>query len=82
MRFSIMPTEIFKIVAVAIIAFGLGTTYVNGRQTVEINRLNGQIEQLRNDANQASSKQRNAEDRLKRINQKVEQFYKSFKDGK
>ena len=77
-----MPTEIIKIIGVAIIAFGLGSTFVQGQQTLEINQLNSRISSLEKDLEKAKSDSNNAQAKLAKQNQKIEQFYKSWKEGK
>lgn len=73
-----MPTEIFKIVAVAIIAFGLGTTFLEGRQTLEISNLNNKISQLEKQLSQKEKQLNTAQSKAKTSKQKLQEVLKSW----
>lgn len=71
-----MPLEVLKIVGIAIIAFGLGTSFVQGRQVAEINDLNSRIKQLEKQLSERETQLKTAQNAVKKQNQKVDEFYK------
>lgn len=77
-----MPFEIFKIVAISIIAFGLGTTFVEGHQTLEINSLNNRINQLENKLSEKDKQLITAQAKAQKQHQMIEEFYKKWKQEK
>lgn len=77
-----MEGDFFKVIVGTIIGFGIGSVYVQGSQTLEINRLNGQIQQLEQTISKASASRNQSEEKVKRLNAKVEEFYQQWKGDK
>lgn len=73
-----MPIEIFKIVAVGIIAFGLGSSFVDGRQTLEVSNLNNKISQLEKQLSQKEKQLATAQSKAKNSKQKLQEVLKSW----
>lgn len=71
-----MPIEAIKIIFVGIIAFGIGTLFVEGRQTLKINDLNDRIGNLEKQLAEKDKQLKTAQITLTKQNQKVENFYK------
>lgn len=74
-----MPIEAIKIIFVGIIAFGIGTLFVEGRQTLEINDLNNRIANLEKQLAEKDKQLKTAQIIVTKQNQKVEEFYKQWK---
>lgn len=77
-----MPTEIIKIFGIGIIAFSLGTSFVQGQQVLEINKLNSRISALEKDLEKAKKDGSTAQSKLTKQNQKIEDFYKQWQQMK
>lgn len=71
-----MAIEAIKIIFVGIIAFGIGTLFVEGRQTLEINNLNNRIANLEKQLAEKDKQLKTAQIIVTKQNQKVEEFYK------
>ncbi|MFB2920214.1 MULTISPECIES: hypothetical protein [Aerosakkonema] len=74
-----MPIEAIKIIFVGIIAFGIGTLFVEGRQTLEINNLNNRIANLEKQLAEKDKQLKTVQIIVTKQNQKVEEFYKQWK---
>lgn len=74
-----MAIEAIKIIFVGIIAFGIGTLFVEGRQTLEINNLNNRIANLEKQLAEKDKQLKTAQIIVTKQNQKVEEFYKQWK---
>lgn len=74
-----MAIEAIKIIFVGIIAFGIGTLFVEGRQTLEINNLNNRIANLEKQLSEKDKQLKTAQINVTKQNQKVEEFYKEWK---
>lgn len=77
-----MSLEIFKVVAIAIIAFGLGSSFVDGRQTLEVSNLNKRVNQLEKQLSQRDKQLANAQAKAQKQHQMIEEFYKKWKQEK
>lgn len=77
-----MPFEVLKVAIVAIISFSIGTTYINGRQSIEISQLNNQINDLQEQLEQSKKQVTNEQTKTKKQQQLVQEFHQKWQQIK
>lgn len=75
-----MPTEIFKIVVIAVVAFTLGSTFIDGRQTLEITNLSKQITQLKSQLSEKENQLKTAQVKAESQRKAVKEFLKKLEN--
>lgn len=81
-RSRAMPLEMLKVVAVAIVSFSIGTTYINGRQSLEISQLNSKINDLQEQLEQSKKQVASAQSQAKKQSQLVQDFQRKWQQIK
>lgn len=77
-----MPLEVLKVAIVAIISFSIGTTYINGRQSLEISQLNNQINDLQEQLEQSKKQVTSEQSKTKKQQQLVQEFHQKWQQIK
>lgn len=76
-----MPFEVLKVAIVAIISFSIGSTYVNGRQSIEISQLNNKINDLQEQLETYKKQVSTEQFKTKKQQELVKKFQKEWQQA-